>query len=181
MQIQIISTSVETKPTAKGSYQVLEVVFKNLTYQGKVESKKLMSFGANASAFKALQAAQAGSAFEVTVTKNDKGYNDWTAVGPVTGDAAAPAAAAAKGSSPAPRSTYETPEERAQRQILIVRQSSVSSALNLHSVGAKSQLKLEDVLSTAQKICDFVFEVRDQSTTASGFEDIPDFDIPHVE
>lgn len=177
MQIQIISTSVETKQGGKSSYQVLEVVYKNLTYQGKVESKKIMSFGATAPAFKALSSAQAGQTFEVTVVKNAQGYNDWTAV--TTATVEAPVAAAAK-STPAPKSTYETPEERAQRQILIVRQSSVDRALAYHSIGAKTPPKLEDVFNTAQEIVDFVFSVP-KLANKTGFDDLPDFDIPHVD
>lgn len=183
MQISIISTSIETKPTAKGSYQQLEVVFKNLTYQGKVESKKVMSFGAGASAFSTLSKADQGSVWEVTVVKNAQGYNDWTSVVASEGSSA-PAPSAAPGAinsskaAVSPKSTYETPEERAQRQILIVRQSSVSSALTLHSMGAKSSPKLEDVLDTAQKISDFVFQTK--SAGATGFDDLPDFDVPEV-
>jgi len=182
MQIQVISTSVETKPTAKGSYDQLEVVFKNLTYQGKVEAKKVMSFGAGASAFSTLSKADNGSVWEVSVVKNAQGYNDWTSVTPSNGAPAAAAAPSAINSNKAavsPKSTYETPEERAQRQILIVRQSSVSSALTLHAMGAKSSPKLEDVLDTAQKISDFVFQTK--SAGPSGFADLPDFDIPQVD
>lgn len=184
MQIQIIATTIETKPTQKGtSYQQLEVTYKNLSYQGKVESKKLMSFGANANAFKTLADAPTGSQWEVTVVKNAQGYNDWTAVAPSSqapAGAPSPQAGAQARTQPGQtRSTYETPEERAQRQILIVRQSSVSSALTLHSMGAKNPAKLEEVLDTAQKICDFVFGVKDPGP--SGFADLPDFDIPQVE
>jgi dihydroxyacetone kinase-like predicted kinase len=177
MEIQIISTSVETKPTAKGSYQQLEVVFKNLSYQGKVESKKLMSFGANAAAFKTLSSAQSGQTFEVTVTKNAQGYNDWTSVTASAG--VAPAAAAAK-STPAPKSTYETPEERAQRQVLIVKQSSLSAAVSTLSVGAKA-VKPDDVIALAQKYTDWVFGVESAGNAggATGFDDLPDF-IPEV-
>lgn len=177
MLIQIVTTSVETKPTAKGSYQQLEVVFKNLTYQGKVESKKIMSFGANAEAFKVLSAAQAGSQFDVTVTKNAAGYNDWTAVVPYVGGAAAPGAPAKATSNASPRSTYETPEERAQRQVLIVRQSSLSAAVATLSVGAKS-LKPEDVMAVARQYEDYVFGIKDAGV--SGFEDLPDFDVAVV-
>ena len=181
MQIQIIATSVETKPTQKGtSYQLLEVTYKNLTYQGKVESKKLMSFGANASAFKALANAQAGQLYDVTVVKNDKGYNDWTAIAASTGESsAAPAATKAGGAATsAGRSTYETPEERAQRQVYIIRQSSISSAIATLAVGAKS-LKPEDVLAVAKQYENYVFDVKDPGP--SGFEDLPNFDIPTVE
>ena len=182
MQISVISTSVETKPTAKGSYQQLEVVFKNLTFQGKVESKKIMSFGANAPAFKALSGAQPGSLFDITVTKNPQGYNDWTSVQPSTGELPAQqqAASTAGKATPAPRSTYETPEERAQRQILIVRQSSLSSAVSTLSVGAKA-VKPSDVIDLAKQYEAYVFGNEPTNGGDTGFEDVPDFDIPNVE
>jgi len=176
MLIQIISTSVETKPTAKGSYQQLEVVFKNLSYQGKVESKKVMSFGANAGAFTALSTAQAGAQFDVTVTKNAAGYNDWTTVVPSNG-APAPAGDTPAKANASPRSTYETPEERAQRQVLIVRQSSLSAAIGTLSVGAKA-LKSADVIELAQQYENYVFGIKDPGP--SGFEDLPDFDVAVV-
>lgn len=183
MQIQIIATSVETKPTAKGSYQQLEVTYKNLTYQGKVESKKIMSFGANASAFTTLSKAGAGSTWEITVVKNAQGYNDWTSVAASDGAQAASTPPSAinspKASVGATRSTYETPEERAQRQILIVRQSSVGHSLTLLSLGAKAPPKLSEVLDVAQQISDFVFQTK--SVGETGFEDLPVFDIPQVE
>jgi hypothetical protein len=179
MQIQIIATSVETKPTQKGSYQQLEVTFKNLTFQGKVEAKKLMSFGAGANAFKVLSQAQSGNVFEVTTVKNDKGYIDWTAVTQTTGDAAPQAAASVAGASkstPSPKSTYETPEERAQRQILIVRQSSVSSAVSSLSAGAKTPPKAADVIAYAKELEAYVFGVEAADTGPTGFDDLPDFE-----
>lgn len=176
MQIQILATSIETKPTAKGSYQQLEVTFKNLTFN-KTESKKIMSFGANAGAFKVLADAQAGQVYEVTVVKNAQGYNDWTAVVPSNGEATPASAPANKSAAPAARSTYETPEERAQRQILIVRQSSLSAAVSTLAVGAKS-LKPEDVVAVAKIYENYVFDIKDPGP--SGFEDMPDFDVPQV-
>ena len=181
MLIQIITTVVETKPTTKGSYQQLEVTYKNLTYAGKVESKKLMSFGANATSFKALANAQAGSTWEVTVVKNDKGYNDWTAVSPGTmspGGGEVPVATSSKPAATAARSTYETPEERAQRQVLIVRQSSLSAAVATLAVGSKS-VKPDEVIAVAKQYENYVFDIKDPGP--SGFEDLPDFDVPTVE
>ncbi len=52
-------------------------------------------------------------------------------------------------------SNYETKEERAARQRLIVRQSSFTSALEV--VGPKD---LDAVFQTAEKICNWVFEKR---------------------
>lgn len=162
MNITILSVDVKTVPTAKGSYQVADIAYKNNTFQGKVEGKKVMSFGATAGAFKVLAEATSGDTFNVTVVKNDKGYNDWTAL--TRGDASAAAssppsstAGATKASTTPTRTTYETPEERAQRQVLIVRQSSVSSALGILSAGTKAPLKIEDVLATAHIIEQYVF------------------------
>ena len=178
MQISVISTSVETKPTARGSYQQLEVVYKNLTFQGKVESKKLMSFGAGAASFTTLSTAQAGQVYDISVVKNDKGFNDWTAA--TVSNGAAPAAPAAglsqsKAPTPSPKSTYETPEERAQRQILIVRQSSVSSAVALLGAGSKAPLKVADVINTAKELESYVFGTEAVDTGPTGFDDLPDF------
>jgi len=184
LQIQIIATAQETKPTAKGSYTQLEVTYKNLTYQGKVESKKVMSFGAGASAFNTLKDAQAGSQWEVTVVKNAQGYNDWTAVVAATGVAAPAAAPAGLSTGKAqlgPKSTYETPEERAQRQILIVRQSSVSAAVSTLSVGAKA-VKPADVIAVAKEYEAYVFGIADAGSSVgnNAFADLPDFDVPEV-
>lgn len=180
MQIQILATAIETKPTAKGSYQQLEVTFKNLTFN-KTESKKIMSFGAGISAFKVLSEAQQGQVYDVTVVKNAQGYNDWTVVTLSTGEA--PSAAPSAINSPkaavgATRSTYETPEERAQRQILIVRQSSLSAAVATLSVGAKL-VKPDEAIAVAKQYENYVFDVKDPGP--SGFEDLPDFDIPQVQ
>lgn len=154
MQIKVISHSVETKPGKKGSYQQLEVVYKNVTYQGKVESKKLMSFGAGKAAFDIISLSKEGDEFEVSVVKNDAGFNDWVAVvkasNPTTGESITHAAAKAK-------SSFEGPEERAQREIRIVRQSTLGYAVNLLSAGAKAPPKVEDVFATAQKLQDYVF------------------------
>jgi len=188
MLIQVVNTTVETKPTQKGSYQQLELVYKNLTYQGKIESKKIMSFGAGASAFTILSKAGAGSTWEITVVKNAQGYNDWTSVAASDGaQAATPAPSAInspKAAVGATRSTYETPEERAQRQILIVRQSCLSVACNTLGVGAKA-VKPDDVIALAKRYSDYVFDVKGTSdqreTGPSGFDDIPDFDVPTVD
>lgn len=181
MNITILNIAIATVPTQKGSYQVADVAYKNNTFQGKVEGKKVMSFGATAESFKVLATAQPGQTFEVNVVKNDKGYNDWVSMQPAGGavpsvSAAGPVASASAGksSTPAPRSTYETPEERAQRQVLIVRQSSLSSAVATLSVGAKA-VKAEDVLHLAKRYNDWVFQKGVDVTGASGFDDVPDF------
>ena len=160
MNITILSVDIKTVPTAKGSYQTADVAYKNNSFQGKVEGKKVMSFGATKDSFSTLALAQPGESYEVTIVKNDKGYNDWVSMAKAEAGASSPAVSApAGGKAPAatPRSTYETPEERAQRQVLIVRQSSLSAAVNLLLAGAKTPPSVENVLAVAKQFEDYVF------------------------
>lgn len=187
MEIQVLSTSVETKPTTKGSYQVLEVAYKNLTFQGKVEAKKLMSFGANAEAFKSLSTAQGASVWTVEVVKNDKGYNDWVKV--TKGASGATTATVQGGSNgvssqiatPA-KGGWETPEERAKKQIYIVRQSSISAAVNALSVGVKTAPKASEVIEYARELEQFVFSSNEVKATVQqdvGSIEELDEDLPY--
>jgi len=173
MQISVLSVQVTTVPTAKGSYQVADVAFKNLTYGGKVEGKKIMSFGAGKSSFETLATAQPGDVFDVTVVKNDKGYNDWTGMSKGTAGATTAQPAKATGQASAPvRSTYETPEERAKKQVYIIRQSSISSAIAALSVGSKAPVKVSEAIDYAKQLEAYVF-----GTGATGFDDVPDFPV----
>ena len=184
MEIQVLSTSVETKPTTKGSYQVLEVAYKNLTFQGKVEAKKLLSFGANAEAFKALSTAQGASVWTVDVVKNDKGYNDWVKVtkGTTPSGNASPVGATAVTSATTTKGGWETPEERAKKQIYIVRQSSISAAVNALSVGVKTAPKASEVIEYARELEQFVFSSDEVKATVSqdvGSIEELDEDLPY--
>ena len=157
MNITILSVDIKTTPTAKGSYQTADVAYKNNSFQGKVEGKKVMSFGATAKSFGVLATAQSGESYEVEIIKNDKGYNDWVSMVKAQAGAASPATTASKATTASPRSTYETPEERAQRQVLIVRQSSLSAAVNMLLAGAKSPPTVDTVISVAKQFEAYVF------------------------
>jgi hypothetical protein len=162
MNITILSIDIKTVPTAKGSYQTADVAYKNNSFQGKVEGKKVMSFGATKDSFATLAQAQPGQTYEVTIVKNDKGYNDWVSMAQAAPGAASPVATpqagvAGKPAAASPRSTYETPEERAQRQVLIVRQSSLSSAVALLTTGAKTAPSAQAVVDVAKEFEAYVF------------------------
>lgn len=194
MQIEIVANPVSTVPTAKGSYQVIELAYKNKSFQDKLEGKKVMSF-TNKDVFAALQKAQFGDVFEISRVKNDKGFWDWTAAstgGSVpaqsTGGTSPMAsnnnAASVKTGTVTPKSNYETAEERAARQVLIVRQSSISSAVEF---GAYNKLKsAEEILAIAQQFEDYVFgkaaayaeEAVETAKSTDFFGDMPD-DIPY--
>ena len=127
------------------------------TQDGKVETKNLMSFAKNG-VYPVLSTAKQGETFEVQLGKNDKGYWEFTSATKTTGQGAqAPAGkATSPAGSPAPRSNFETPEERAARQVFIIRQSSLSTATSILSVGAKS-VSPKQVIDTAKELEAYVF------------------------
>lgn len=154
-QIEVVAVVAETKPTAKGTtYVMLDLAFRNLT-TGKIEGKKLVPFGDSEVVYKVFKDAKAGSQFTVTAEKGEK-FWQWTKA-----EALAPGSAntpkAVSGSTPAPRSTYETPEERAIKQVSITRQSSIKSAIDLLSIGAKSPPTVGMVLEVAGQLTEWVF------------------------
>lgn len=147
INIEVIRVDVESK----GKYQVATVAYKGP--DGKVDAKKLVSF-ANKAVYDLLKEAQSGDLFEVTSEKDTNGYWQWTsatAVGKNTGGSSAPAGKVAQA-----RSNFETPEERAARQVYIVRQSSVSNAIAFHTA-VKDKVTIDDVLKTAKAIEQYVF------------------------
>lgn len=192
MQIQVLSAQVSTRNNKAGKpMQVLEVAYKNLTFQGKVESKQLFDFGVQKDTFKALAVATTGQVYEIDVVKNDAGYNDWVKISKSDGTGSAqtvatlspPSGQSAGVATTSPRSTYETPEERAKKQIYIVRQSSISNAIDLLTTGAKNPPKIEDVIDAAKQFEDFIFGTGKTESVVSGdvstgIEDL-ESDVPY--
>lgn len=162
MTIEVVNVSVSTVPTAKGSYQVADVAYKNKSFQDKLEGKKVMSFS-NKEVFTTLSNSKFGDVFDVSRVKNDKGFWDWVALGtgnPVpasTPSGATPTYTAPVKGNVTPKSNYETSEERAARQILIVRQSSISSAVDL---AVANKIKdPQEVIKIAKEFEEYVFGV----------------------
>jgi hypothetical protein len=179
LNITLLSVQITSAPNKNGKlFQTADAAYKNNSFQGKVEGKKVTQY--NEAAFKVLaDPSSIGKTFEVEIEKKD-GFNNWVSMKQVgAGDVAqqtaqyAPHPAGVKGAATSTpvRSTYETPEERAIKQVYIVRQSSLTNAINTLGVGAK-KLEPADVLKLAQEYTDFVFGKK--SPGASGFEDFPD-------
>lgn len=185
MQISILNVQSTTQIAKSNKpYQQLEVAYKNLTFSGKIESKKLMPFGAQKAAFDALANAATGSVFEVTVVKNDAGYNDWTAISQAVPGSPAPQAVGSinnakptAGNAVQVKSTYETPIEREAKQRFIVKQSSIGSAIELLSVGAKSPPTVEAILDTAQKFYSWVMSSPEQEVKQDVFDMPNDMEV----
>lgn len=149
IQIQFINANVEDK----GKYKQAEIAYKDLA-KGQVSSKKLMSFS-NPLVYKTLVDAKNGEVYTIDMEKNDKGYWDWIKAATSTSVDTANAVPPSKANA-SPKSTYETPEERAKKQVYIVRQSSISAAIDTLKTDKKNPTVAE-VLNVAKQYEDYVF------------------------
>lgn len=189
MNIEIISTKVGTgMDKNQRPYQFAEVVYYGPGREGKneVKAKKIMGFNKNV--FDTVATAKQGEFYSVDQEKNSGGFLEWTAIHRTSNSAEVGAQTVGNGpdnpatgsdrpytpkTTTSPKSTYETPEERARRQVLIVRQSSVSSAIAILSTGVKTPPDLGTVLSYAKEIEKFVMHDGVENTLASMKEDYP--------
>jgi hypothetical protein len=162
MQITIIDVSQNTLASKTGkTFEQLEVAYKN--DQGQTQSKKLVSFS-NPEVFKVAKTWEKGAVVDIRAIKNEKtGYWDWIGFG--QGDAPVATTTGSTAPTRVTGSTYETKEERAARQILIVRQSSISSAVELLGPGKS----VADIIATAKQFEEYVF----------GQENNTDEDVPN--
>lgn len=156
MQINIVvkaNSGIESVKKGTRSYKTLAITYEK---DGKEETKKLVDFN-NKDAFEAATALSPGQVARVTIEKQGD-YWQWTAVEVLgSADVAAKAAPAGRTSS-----TYETAEERAKKQVYIVRQSSISNALSYYAmVGGK--VKPDVVLALASEFEEYVFNGLNQA------------------
>ncbi len=174
--IEVLSVSKGTQPTKTGkTMEYLEVAYKR---DGKVEGKKLFRpFAKEVCA--ALDNASTGQKYTITAEKEGE-YWQWKAAS--TGDsgqsASSGSSASSSTSSGAQKSPvkgeWETKEERAQRQVMIVKQSSLANAIA--TLKAETAVDPENVIAVAQRYTDWVLG-NDQPKGFSAIADMED-DIP---
>jgi hypothetical protein len=175
--IKIVNVDVENVDKGNGkSYQLAEVLY---DYNGQKRTQKILSF-ANPAIFKTAKDAQKGEQYEVEIGKNSAGYNQFNSMvlsdgtpspKPITSSSSSPASGGNTGFT-ANRS-FETAEERAVRQRLIVRQSSLTNAIETLSPGAKAALDPAAVIKQAQDYYDWVFAKPDLFDQPDDLEDVP--------
>ena len=158
MLIKVQSKSpVEHKPGKGGGYDFFTLTY---TSGGKSLTRKMVSFTAP-EVYNTIQAADAGDSFDVTVTKEGE-YSNWTGIKVASAkEAAAATASATEADGKVRKTTYETPEERAAKQEYIVRQSSITNAIEFYNVRDSSDFDENDVLELAMKFRDFVFATQE--------------------
>lgn len=162
MQISILSVTIEHMPGKNGGYDKAEVAYKG--EDGKVSGKNLVSFNAP-DAFNVIKEAKNGDVLDVTAEKDAKGYWQWTKVVKLDATQVAAQQASPAKSTPAtasPKNTYETPEERAIKQMYIVRQSAINAAIATLNPASNTEFSVEDVLQVAKTYEQFVYRKADE-------------------
>lgn len=152
MRINLIS--VESNKVPGKTWKQVDIAYKN--DKGELKGKKVPSFSLKRG-LDTLLSAKEGDPLDITVVKDGEYWN-WTEVSAAASDDA-PAKANGKSHSgfSTPSRDFETRLERAARQVLIVRQSCLSTAVNMFSVG-KSVPDVKDIISIAKQLEGYVFE-----------------------
>ena len=163
MRIKIKAVDL-TQPAGK-KFKNLEVIFAN--ERGETKSWNLKDF-ANPDTFKVLSNAKSGEEYDIVAEKDAKDFTQWRSATPASGAAgggsAPPFPSRAQSIGPA-KSNYETSEERAARQVLIVRQSCLAQAVAFAIArdGSAGELNLGNTLEIADAMVQWVFQKDDNA------------------
>ncbi len=152
MQIEVLGVGVENK----GKYRVAKVDYKNVE-TGKIDGKQIMSFTYK-DVFKAVSEAKQGDVFDVRAEKNDKGYWDWIEIASVGKNVGTETRKEGYSQATKTSRDFETSEERAKKQVYIVRQSSISAAIEFLK-RTDGPVTEQDVINVAKEFEGYVFAV----------------------
>lgn len=155
MRVSIVNVEIEVKKPGPRGWSLATVTY---LHGGETKRQNVASF-TNPQVFKDVQ-KYIGTDVEVEIGKNEKNYDEWKQIKAAEGGSAAPVST---GGTPAATrvtgSNYETREERARRQVLIVRQSSLSNALDyLKSTDKEGHFGVSNVLEVAEQFAEWVFQ-----------------------
>lgn len=166
MQLEITVVSVELdvaiEKNAGGTYKGFRLAYRDASGSLKEKTAHMNSLKFNPTLKTALSNLAAGDKAVLTMEKEGDFWNiksivkDGQVSAKPTNDT--PASAGTKVTATAsPRSTYETPEERAKKQVYIVRQSSISSAIDLLTLQGDKKVDVTKVIETAKELEKYVF------------------------
>ena len=150
--VTIQDVKISTVQNGKGGYSVADVVFTD--GRGENKQKKVMSFS-NPAVFAFLSKIK--SPTKAQVENGGAPYYNWTKIEPASSEVTGSAPAAS------PRSTTyndnrETSEERARRQVMIVKQSSLANAISYFEAINAAPDGPEHVIEVAQQFVDWVMK-----------------------
>ena len=155
---QITVLKVAREKAANKNYVVTNLSYK--TSDGKVKGLKIFPFKDQAEVAAAFVDAVEGDVYDVTFRKNEKDFWELAPTPVRTGarvEKAVSAGAASVGSTaPAVRGNWETSEERAARQVMIARQSSLQRTLEFFELTGHKKPDLDDVLKVTEVLVNYV-------------------------
>jgi hypothetical protein len=166
MQVIFNEVSYLDQSKGKASWQVANIVYSE---NGSNKKTRLMSFGDGAAAFAAIRSLNPGDAIEVETKKNGDFIN-WVGVKKVEGGTA-PVKQTGGYITGKSTGTWETPEERAKKQVYIIKQSCLAQAVAV--IGSKSDGDAGVYTGLAQQFVDWVME----EPRLPPFSDMEDDDI----
>ena len=149
MKIKVISVEL----TQKDKYSIAEVTYRSLDREGKVSSKKVMSFN---KVYETASKVQKDEVYDITSEKDKNDYWVWTAM--VKSDEKDVQAISASGSnSRVSRSTntYETPEERALKEVRLARKNGLNVAVEYLKATKGAKFNVDEVITVAERFADF--------------------------
>ena len=144
-----------------GDYKGSKIIFKDST--GKVQEKAFHenTFKYNKAFEKELHALAAGDSFVATLEKKGEYWN-WLSIKKSTGEAPTMAKPAATTGG-----NWETAEERKNKQVYIIRQSSISAALKMLELNGSKKIAVKDVTLIADELTNWVLGQSKQEADAT--------------
>lgn len=162
-KIMEIGIDVDVPKNGGGSYKGTRITYRDKDGSLKEQAIHTKALNFNPTLKAQITALKAGDDFTMVKEKEGDFWNVKSVVVGVVQEAPKQDSGTGNGTragaagATSPRSTYETPEERAKKQVYIIKQSSVSSAIAL--IGATSKKgTVTDVITIAKQLEAYVLD-----------------------
>ena len=153
IEVLKINRSHAGKAGTKG-YEVVEVAYKDP--EGKTKGMKVLDF-VQREVFKSLEGVNDGDILDVEFEQNDKGYWQFKSVQKGTAPQKTDGASVqANRTGSVSKGNWETSEERAARQVMIVRQSQLTNTISYFELTKHTKATPQDVIAVAKIFESFV-------------------------
>jgi len=133
--------------TAPKGYKVIDLAYK--ASDGKTKAMKILDF-VQRDVYNVLVDSAPGDVLDVTFVKNDKGYWNFGTVARTDEKGSVEVEQKTKGGG-----NWETSEERAKRQVMIVRQSSIANAV-AYFASQKEKIGVGEIIQVAKAFEEYV-------------------------
>lgn len=154
-----VEIDVEIAKADGGVYQGSRLTYRD--NEGKIKERAFHNnaFKFNKTLKVQLSNLKAGDSFTMEMEKKGDFWNVNSILPNVKTEAVQKQYVGASAATPSPKSTYETPEERAKKQVYIVRQSSISAAVDMLAANGGKKTTAKEVIEVAKEFEAYVFGV----------------------